>query len=234
MTIQKNFSWPLAAFVGLGAMGLFDWGTAARAADKKDPTKKSTADRPPAGAIKLFDGKSLKNWKVANKNFFDKHGKVQVKNGEIHLAAGAPATGVAYTGKIPRINYEISLEAKRTAGSDFFCGLTFPVNKSYCTLILGGWGGGTAGLSNVNDMSADENETTFYENFKDNTWHKIRLRVTDKKIEMWLGKERKINLDTKDRRFSVWYEQEPMRPLGISTWYTGAALRNIELKRLEK
>ena len=38
------------------------------------------------------------------------------------------------------MDYELRLEAKRVEGGDFFCGLTFPVGKEYCTLILGGWG----------------------------------------------------------------------------------------------
>ena len=27
-------------------------------------------------------------------------------------------------------------------------------------------------------------------------------------------------------------DQEPVKPLGVSTWYTGAALRNVKLRRL--
>ena len=58
------------------------------------------------------------------------------------------------TADFPREDYEVSLEARRLEGTDFFCGLTFPVGKEPCTLIIGGWGGTTVGLSNVDDYSA--------------------------------------------------------------------------------
>ena len=180
----------------------------------------------------LFDGKSLKNWRIAKINDFESHGKVYVKDGAVVLEKGKPASGIVYTGKPPRMNYQLSLDAKRIAGSDFFCGLTFPVNKSYCTLIIGGWGGGSTGLSNVDEASAIDNETTGYTEFKQNQWYNIRLRVTEKKIEAWIDKEQIVELDSGDRKFSIWWEQEPARPLGIATWNTTAALRNIRLQEL--
>lgn len=180
----------------------------------------------------LFDGKTLKNWRVIKINDFELHGKVYVKDKAIVVEKGKPASGIAFTGKVPRMNYEVSLDAKRIDGNDFFCGLTFPVEKTYCTLILGGWGGGTTGLSNVDDAAAVENETSSYTEFKQNRWYAIRLRVTEKKIEAWVDKEQIIDLDTSDRKFSIWWEQEPARPLGIATWYTTAALRNIRLANL--
>jgi len=180
----------------------------------------------------LFDGKTLKNWRVIKINDFELHGKVSVKDKAIVVEKGKPASGIVYTGKPPRVNYELSLEAKRIEGNDFFCGLTFPVQKSYCTLILGGWGGGTTGLSNVDDASAVDNETSGYTDFKQNRWYKVRLRVTEKKIEAWIDKEQIIDLDSSDRKFSIWWEQEPARPLGIATWHTTAAFRNIHLREL--
>jgi hypothetical protein len=39
----------------------------------------------------------------------------------------------------PKIDYEMSLEARRVDGSDFFCGLTVPVRDSHISLIVGGW-----------------------------------------------------------------------------------------------
>lgn len=180
----------------------------------------------------LFDGKSLKNWRIAKINDFELHGKVYVKDGAVVLEKGKPASGIVFTGKPPRMNYELSLEAKRIAGSDFFCGLTFPVSKSYCTLIVGGWGGGSTGLSNVDEASAIENETTGYTEFKQNQWYNIRLRVTEKKIEAWIDKEQIVELDSRDRKYSIWWEQEPVRPLGVATWNTTAALRNIRLQEL--
>jgi hypothetical protein len=183
-----------------------------------------------AGERRLFDGKSLTGWSVPQEYPFKDHGQVQVRGGRIELAAGSPATGIVRTDKPPRKNYEVSLDAMRTSGNDFFCGLTFPVADEYCSLILGGWGGQVVGLSNVDSMPANENVTTTFTEFEDNKWYRVRLRVTDQRITAWLDDEKVIDLATAGRKFSIWWEQEPMRPLGIATWSTGAALRNIKLR----
>ena len=87
----------------------------------------------------LFDGNTLMGWKVTD---FAGHGDVRVENGKLILAMGAALTGINWTNPLPRMNYEIALEAMKVDGSDFFCGLTFPVGETYCSFIVGGWGGG--------------------------------------------------------------------------------------------
>jgi hypothetical protein len=204
---------------------------AAAPPEAKPQEKKESQPLP--RVMKLFNGKNLKGWRIVKKVDFEKHGKVEVKDSVLLLHEGRTATGVSYTGKLPRDNYEVSLEAKRTTGSDFFCGLTFPVADEYCTFIVGGWGGGVTGLSNVDGLSAEENETTGYTEFKKDKWYKIRLRVSEKAIQGWIDKEQVFDLDRKDRKFAIWWEQEPVRPFGVATWRTGSALRNIRLTRLD-
>lgn len=185
----------------------------------------------------LFDGKSLGKWKPIEKNVFEDHGEIKITDGILHLATGQPATGVVYSGPFPTDNYELRLEAKRTKGGDFFCGLTFPIEKSHATLIIGGWGGNTTGISNLEDYSAVDNETTGFTEFENDKWYEIRLRVTSKKVEAWVGSEQIVDLRRHDeagkhRKFSLWWEQEPARPLGIATWNTAAAIRRIEFERI--
>ncbi|MCX7426697.1 MAG: DUF1080 domain-containing protein [Planctomycetia bacterium] len=181
----------------------------------------------------LFDGKTLGKWEViANRNFKE-HGPVEVKDGAIVLGEGRPATGIRWTGEFPKINYEVTLEAKRIEGNDFFCGMTFPAGKSPCTLILGGWGGTAVGLSNIDNNSAIENETTQFRDFKRDRWYAIRLAVTDEKIEVWIDKERIIDLKTQGKKLSIWWEQEPALPFGIVTWVTKGAVRNIRVRSIE-
>ncbi len=184
---------------------------------------------PLPGSTSLFDGKQLGSWKVVEKLDFKNHGEVKVQEGVISLGLGSPASGIHYTGSLPETNYEISLEARRTGGSDFFCGLTFPLGKTYCSFIVGGWGGGVVGMSNINNMSAVENETTGYLEVKDNKWYRIRVRVTDSRLQAWIDGERMVDMNTGDNKFSIWWEQEPMRPLGIATWNTSAELKNIRI-----
>jgi len=103
----------------------------------------------------LFDGKTLKNWAVTD---FAGHGGAMVESNQVTISVGADLSGITWTnGTLPKTGYEISLEAIKMDGSDFFCGLTFPVGDSSCSLIVGGWGGGVVGLSSVDDMDASEN-----------------------------------------------------------------------------
>ena len=154
--------------------------------------------------------------------------KVSIENGEIILGIGNDLTGISWTDPLPRINYEVRLLARRLSGHDFFCGLTFPVGRSPCTLIVGGWGGGVVGLSSVDGLDASENETGIMKIFKDNQWYAIRFRVTDQKIAAWIDQEKVVDLETKNRKFSIRSEVSPSQPFGIATWRTKAALRDIQ------
>jgi len=189
----------------------------------------STAPSTP-GTITLFDGKTLKGWESSD---FAGRGKVTVENGEIKLGMGY-MTGITLTNtnELPRMNYEISLDAMRTEGSDFFCGLTFPVGKDPCSFIVGGWGGGVVGLSSIDGEDASQNETTSYLNFANNKWFHIRVRIEQEKIQAWIDEQPVVKLDTKDKKFSIRLEVEASVPLGIATWNTAAALKNIQIKKL--
>ena len=222
-------------------LGVFTWQTEGRLRSvrfrrlpgtPKTPPKKLPA-LPEGAWTPLFDGKSLKGWTVADAGDFALRGKVQVSDGVILMAAGEPMTGIACTADVPRTDYEVALDAMREDGSDFFCGLTFPVGTAQCTLILGGWGGSVVGLSNVDDEHAAENVTTRSIDFNGKEWYRVRVRVTAAKIEAWLDSRKVIDLATKGHTFTIWPQQEPMKPLGIATYYTAAALRNVQVRKLK-
>ncbi len=127
------------------------------------------------GTVSLFDGESLGQWKQTP---FEEEGKSYVADGRIVMAMGRDMSGITWTGPLLLMNYEISLEAMRLDGTDFFCGLTFPVNESPCTLVVGGWGGGLVGLSNIDYYDAANNETSWNLDVESGKWYQIRLRVT--------------------------------------------------------
>lgn len=180
----------------------------------------------------LFDGESLTNWFVTD---FPGHGQVRAESGQLKIAAGDDLTGVTWTnGTLPKINYEISLEALKLSGGDFFCGLTFPVADSWCSLIVGGWGGEVVGLSSLDDDDASENETTQSMNFDSMRWYQIRLRVTPNKIEGWIDKDKMIDASIAGRKVAL----RPgliflNEPLGLATYKTSAAIRNFKLRLIE-
>lgn len=195
-----------------------------------DTSPQATKPEKATGEIELFDGKSLDNWRVIDQWDFKDHGAIEVKDGSIFLQKGNPATGISWKGDLPRSNYEFTWQAKRIDGSDFFCGLTFPVKDSYCTLILGGWGGQIVGLSNIDGFSAIENATTRSIEFEKDRWYRLKLRVTDEKIQIWLDDKSIIEVTTQGRKFTIWWEQEPVTPLGIVTWNTTGALKDLQWK----
>ncbi|MHC4242743.1 MAG: 3-keto-disaccharide hydrolase [Planctomycetota bacterium] len=179
--------------------------------------------------ISLFDGKTMGQWAITD---FGGQGNVYVKDGAIYLEMGNDMTGINWTGPVVRMYYEISLEAKRVTGSDFFCGLTFPVGENPCSLILGGWGGEVCGLSNLDYYDAANNETTRIIQFENGKWYHVRLRVTPDKIEAWLDDEKLVDVVTTDRKIDIRPEVDLSKPLGIATWQTAGAVRNIRVKTL--
>ena len=182
--------------------------------------------------IILFDGKSLDNWERTD---FAGKGEIFIdKNGSLVLEMGAELSGLHWKGEaLPTSNYEISLQAKRTMGSDFFCGLTFPYKESHATLILGGWGGSLIGISSLDDFDASENETGDAYIFEDNQWYDIRLKVTDSEFTVWIDGKSVIDCEVEGRRVGMRPgEIEMSVPLGICTFATTGVLKNIKLRKI--
>lgn len=177
----------------------------------------------------LFNGQSLEGWKITD---WVHGGEVHVEDGLLVLGKGHQGTGVTWQKDFPDRNYEVTLDAMRIKGSDFFCGMTFPVGEEFCTLIVGGWGGSLIGLSNIDGFDASENSTTAHKQFNNNQWYHIRLRVTEKKIEAWIDKEQVVNYSTEGHRFSLRMETLWSKPFGFLTWRTKGALRDIRVRYL--
>ena len=178
----------------------------------------------------LFDGKTLKGWKQSD---FFKPGKSSVKDGAIILEKGTKMTGLTYDGKdFPKMNYEVSLESKRIDGRDFFCTTTFPVGDSFCSFVVGGWGGSVTGLSSIDGIDASENQTGQGIEYKNDQWYKIRIRVTDKRVETWIDKEQTVDLDTSDVKLGIRIECNVSTPFGIASYDTVGAVKDMKVRNL--
>ena len=178
----------------------------------------------------LFDGKSLKGWEITQ---FGTQGPVTVTGGKIVMNYGDGATGVTYTKDFPKVNYEVNLEARKTSGNDFFCGMTFPVNDEFCSLIVGGWGGPVVGLSCIDGVDASDNITKILKRFDKNVWYKITLKVTDQRIVTLIDGEKLVDFEYEGYELSIRPEVTLSKPFGICSWITTSELRNIWLREIE-
>ena len=211
------FPWLLMLLIALGAA----W----------RPAVALQAPEPADGWQPLFDRKTLTNWRPTK---FSGQGEVKVEDGRIVLHTGSgELTGITWNGpELPSTNYELALQAMRVDGEDFFAGITFPVADSFCSLILGGWGGTTVGLSSINGRDASENETTQSIQFESGRWYDVRIRVTPAKIQTWLDGRQIIDADITGKDISTRIEVDLSQPLGIASWRTTGAVRDIRLRRL--
>lgn len=221
--IKSSFIQTVSFFAALFLIGL--------TACVDNPKSKNRDVKPRSadpGWVQLFDGETLDGWVVAN---FVLPGTVEVVDGAIQLEMGDGCTGVTWGDDFPKMEYEVKLEAKKLSGNDFFCGITFPVGDSFCSLIVGGWGGPVVGLSNIDGYDASENETSSLKKFEPDSWYTIHLKVSSDKIEAWIDGEQVINLDTRGKQLSIRSDVAPSKPFGICSWRTSSTLRNIRLKK---
>jgi hypothetical protein len=180
----------------------------------------------------MFNGRDLTGWKRTD---FGGGSEPEVADGRILIPMSASLGGVNWTNMsgFPTVNYEMEFEAMKIDGSDFFCGLTFPVGDTHCSFILGGWGGGVVGISSIDGQDASSNETTTSLYLERNRWFPIRLRVTTEKIMVWVDGKPVVDLETADKKITMRYgEIEMSKPLGIATYQTTAAFRSLRFRRL--
>ena len=185
----------------------------------------------PPKPVVLFDGKSIDDWEVVD---IGGSGEVLLEEGALVIKMGDSVSGAIYkkADKLPVTNYEITLEARRTMGVDFFCGLTFPVGslKTCATLVIGGWGGSVTGISCIDGMDASENSTGTYQRYEDKKWYKIKLRVTPKNLSAWVNDKQVIDADIEGKKINVRPGPiESYLPLSLTTFATTSEIKNVVL-----
>ena len=225
---MKMKTFPIVLLALFSLLNLFAEGQNPAQKSKKESQKKS---------VSLFDGKTLKGWKLCN---YAGIGEVKVnpKTGALRVTRGEILSGIRIDNfdkrKLPKVNYELSLEARRVEGEDFFCCLTFPYKKTHASFVLGGWGGSVCGISSIDFMDAMENSTMTVRDFDQGKWYNLRLLVTDNRFQAFVGEKKIVNVGIKGRKIGMRFgEIEESVPLGLSTFRTTAEYRNIKIRHLE-
>ena len=196
------------------------------------PADASVPWPPGDGWQPLFDGKTLDGWRVVEESSFAQHGAVRADGGRLVLEAGRNRTGAACLKEVPTTDYEIALEAMRETGAADFCNLVFPVGESHCALTLGGYET-MAGLDQVDGQPFNENEATRNLAYQQREWYRVLVRVTDARIEAWVGGEKVVDLPREGHRYALREDYQPLRPVGVSTWDTTGVLRSIQVRGLK-
>ncbi len=187
--------------------------------------------KPVAASKGEFVFKADSSWKPSH---FGGDGPIEMIDGVLKLGFGDPLTGVRWEGEFPKVNYEVTLQARRTGGFDFFCGLTLPVEDQRCSLVLGGWGGSLVGISCIDGLDASNNETMMIQNFEKDRWYRIRMRVTTDKITAWLDDDEIIDVDRAGHVFDIRGEMEESTPVGVAAFQCESEIKNFVVRELEQ
>lgn len=185
----------------------------------------------------LLEGAPAEHWTASR---IPEEGPVTVQKGVIRLEAGLPMTGARFAGpwdelNLPWIDYALTFEARRVEGQDFFATCTFPVGSAdrCVSLVLGGWGGGLVGISNIDHQDASENMTRAERPFENGRWYRIRIEVRNDDLQAWIDDAPMVNVSIKGRRLELRSgDIDHCTPLGFASWRTVGEIRAIKLARL--
>jgi len=185
------------------------------------------------GPRALFDGETLEGWERCN---YAGNGEIgPVGDGVLRIGRGEMLSGIRYTGETPRVNYEVVMEARRVEGDDFFYCLTFPFKDKYASFVVGGWGGAVCGISSIDFMDAMENMTMSASEFVEGRWYRIRLLVTDHRLQGFIDGERIFNANLEGRQLGMRFgEIEESLPFGLSTFSTTGEYREMSIRALDE
>lgn len=202
------------------APGLTEEESIAQAAEQSDWMAMETLE---SGKWAAIEGAADVAW--------DEDGRV------LRIGIGTDLNGVRWEGSMPKVPYAVELEARRMSGSDFFCGLTFPVRSGSesVSLIVGGWGGNLVGISSINGLDASDNSTGSIRKFEDQRWYRIRLEVAAERLQAWIDDDQVVDVETDDQRLSL--REGPIEacaPFGLATWLTSAEVRGVKWRNLDQ
>ncbi len=195
---------------------------ALQASPADDATKHET--------VSLFQLDRLDGWEPTD---FFRPGMVSISAGIVTLGKGNPMTGLTSTRKdLPRSDFELTYEARRMDGDDFFAAATFPVDDGFLTFVNGGWSGNVTGLSSIDGADASENETGSRVDFENGRWYRFAIHVAGRKVKVRVDGKIVVDFDGIDRSLKTRVESRPSQPLGFASFGCVGQIRGAALRRL--
>ena len=159
---------------------------------------------------------------------------MKVENGQIILEAGKDLTGITWTGeKPPDRNYELDAAGQARRGRGLFCRGHLPCRR-LVLLADSRWVGrhGRRAVEHQRYGRVGERDVAVNRVRRRAAGTTIRLRVTAEKIEAWLDERRIVDVALKGNQIDTRIEMILSQPIGMASWRTKAALRDIRLRRL--
>ncbi|NQT88411.1 DUF1080 domain-containing protein, partial [bacterium] len=213
------------------------------------PVEKKTVpvSRPPvapppdeAGWVSLFDGKSLDGWqKVSRFPVPKKYGPgtsgeatLDAAKQCIFLEPGNPISGIHCKTALPTTDYEVELEATSSDGKAPMFRVVFLVGGAHCTLLVTGGERSRVGLDIVDGKGMADNGTAADVDIDPAKWTRVRFRVTDSKVAVWMNDQQVIEQSREghDLDRSPYYRH--VENLGLCARGSRPAFRNIRFRRL--
>jgi hypothetical protein len=137
----------------------------------------------------------------------------------------------------PKGAYTLEVEFRRLEGNDGIL-ILLPVGSRAGALNLGGWGGDTCGLEQIDNVGADENETSVKQSFDLNKRYTLKATVIPKgddvQITVWLNGKDFISWSGEINRLSphsIWRFKNP-GALGIGAHQSSVMFSKITLQML--
>lgn len=166
---------------------------------------------------------------------FGGEGEIEFLADAVELGFGSPLTGLHWAGDLPLgPAYQLEVEASRIDGTDFFCGLNFPIGESAATVVLGGWGGALCGLSCIDGLDASMNATRSFQSFEPGESVRLRVEVSARQVRAWLDEEPLFVIERGGAQFELRTEVTPGGRLGISSFQTRARIHAVRWRALKE
>jgi hypothetical protein len=190
----------------------------------------------PAVVHRLLEEPWIKAWSAPE---IAAGGSVSFAANFISLASGGPMSVCRFDEwdklQVDPAQYEITYEARRMEGSDFFAALTFPAGRlDRClSFINGGWGGGTTGLSNIDHTPASDNLTASLQKYVKEHWHHFKITVLPTEVAVHMDQRLIARTAIAGHIIDLRPgDIEACAPLGFASYETSGEVRNMLLKPL--